>query len=54
MSPIAQTERHDAPRLVFEGAPGIAAMIDEIAGIAEQAVGEVIVAQELPDILLRV
>jgi hypothetical protein len=54
MCPIAQAERHDAPGLVFEDVPGAATMIDQIAVVAEDAVGEVVVAQELPGILLRV
>ena len=54
MRPLAQSERHDAPGLIDELVPGLAAVIDEIVIGFEDAVGEPVVAHELPDVLDRV
>ena len=51
MSPIAQTDGHDAPGLIAETVPSIATQIDDLIVGFEDAVGEEVVAQELPDIL---
>src|SRR5579862_1009024 len=54
MCPIAQSDGHDAPRLVDELVPSIAAVIDDVALGAEDAIGEPVVADELPNVLYRV
>jgi hypothetical protein len=47
---MAQSDGHDAPWLIDELVPGRTAMIDEIVVGFEDAIGEPIVAQELPDV----
>ena len=54
MGPIAQSDGHDAPGLIDELVPCVAAMIDDVVVGFEHAVGEPIVAQELPDVLGRI
>ena len=54
MSPTAQSDGHDGPGLLDELVPGIAAVIDEIIVAGEYPVGEPIVADELPNVFLRV
>src|SRR5215210_5790518 len=54
MRPIAQADRHDGPWLVDELVPGKAAMLEDVVVGAEDAVGEPVVADELPDVLDRV
>ena len=54
MRPLAQSDGHDAPRLVDELVPCLAAVIDEIIVRFEDAVGEPVIAHELPDVLDRV
>src|SRR6267378_1869439 len=54
MCPIAQADRHDGPRLVDEAVPGKAAVIDDVVVGLEDAVGEPVVADELPDVFDRV
>src|ERR1700743_328118 len=39
---------HDGPGLIDEPVPGVAAMIDDIAGRSEDAIGQPIVAGVLP------
>ena len=51
MSPLSHSEGHDAPRLIYEAIPCEAAVIDDIVIGFEDAVGEPVVAHELPDIL---
>jgi len=51
MCPVAQSDGHDAPWLIDEAVPSIAAVIDEIVVRAEDAVGQPVVAHELPDVL---
>ena len=51
MSPIAQANGHDAPRLVTQTVPSVATQIDDLLVGLEDAVGEEVVPQELPDIL---
>ena len=48
MRPIAQADRHDGPGLVDEFVPGV--MLDDVVVGAEEAVGEPVVADELPDV----
>jgi hypothetical protein len=40
--------------MIFERVPGVAAAIDEVGAVPEEAVGEVVVAPELPVVLLGV
>lgn len=54
MRPLAQSDGHDAPRLIGEFVPSLAAMIDDVVVGAEHAVGAPILAHELPDVLYRV
>jgi len=54
MGPVAQSDGHDAPGLVDELVPGVAAVVDDVVVRFEHAVGEPVFAQELPDVLLRV
>ena len=50
MGPIAQPDGHDAPRLIDELVPRVAAMVDDVVIGFEDAVGEPVVAHELPDV----
>ena len=54
MCPISQADRHDCPWLVDEIVPGKAAVIDDVVVGLEDAVGEPVVADELPDVFDRV
>jgi hypothetical protein len=54
MCPITKSDRHDGPRLVDELVPGIAAVLEDVIVGAEDAVGEPVVADELPDVFDRV
>lgn len=44
---------HDLPRLIGELVPGLPAVVDDVVVGDEDAVGEPVVAHELPDILDR-
>ena len=50
-APIAQSEGHDAPRLIDELVPGVAAVIDDVVVGGEDAVRQPVFAHELPDVL---
>jgi hypothetical protein len=52
--PLAQSDGHDAPWLIDELVPCVAAMVDEIVIGFETTVGEPVVAHVLPDVLNRV
>jgi len=52
--PLAQSNGHDAPGLIDELVPSVAAMVDEIVVGFEDAVREPVVAQKLPDIFDRI
>ena len=54
MRPLAQSDGHDAPGLIDELVPSCTAMVDELIVGFEDAVGEPIVAEELPDVFDRV
>ena len=54
MCPISQSDGHDGPRLIDEFVPGIATVVEDIVVGEEHAVGEPVVADELPDVLDRV
>jgi hypothetical protein len=45
--PLAQSDGHDAPGLIDELVPSVAAMVDEIVVGFEEAVREPVVAHEL-------
>jgi hypothetical protein len=51
---MAQSDGHDAPGLIDELVPSVAAMVDEIVVGFEDAVREPVVAHELPDVFDRV
>jgi len=50
VSPIAQSDGHDSPRLVDEVVPSFAGGIEEVLVGLEDAIGEVGLSQELPDV----
>jgi hypothetical protein len=50
MSPVAEADGHDAPGLVAQVVPGIAAEIDDLIVGLEDSVREPVVAHELPDV----
>jgi hypothetical protein len=50
MGPIAQSDGHDAPGLIDEAVPVLAAVGDDIVVVLEHAVGEPVVAHELSDV----
>ena len=54
MCPFAQSNGHDAPGLIDELVPSLAAVIDEIIVGFEDAVREPIIAHVLPDVFDRV
>ncbi len=54
MRPFSVSDRHDFRRLSDKLVPGVAAMIDDIIVRAEGAVGQPVVAQELPYVLDRI
>jgi hypothetical protein len=51
MGPLAEADGHDAPGLVDALVPGFVAMVDDVLAGSEHAVGEPVVAHELPDVL---
>ena len=54
MRPLAHADGHDPPGLIDKLVPCLAAVIDEIVIRFEDAVGEPVIAYELPDVLDRV
>ena len=54
MGPIAQADGHDAPGLIDQVVPCGAAVVDDVFGGFEDAVGEPVVAHELPGVFGRV
>jgi hypothetical protein len=52
--PFAQSDGHDSPRLIGKLVPCFTAMVDEIVIRFENAIGEPVVADELPDVFHRV
>ena len=51
---MSQSQGHDAPRLIAEFVPGVAAVVENVVAGAEDAVGEPVLAHELPDIFDRI
>ena len=54
MRPLAQSNGHDAPGLIDQLVPSVAAMVDEIVVGFEDAVREPVVAHKLPDVFDRI
>jgi transposase len=54
MCPIAQSDGYDAPGLLDELVPGVTAVVGDLVLGVEDAVGEAVVADELPDVFDRV
>ena len=54
MGPLAQSEGHDAPWLVDELVPSLAAVVDKIVVGFEDSVREPVVTHKLPDVFDRV
>src|SRR3712207_7704416 len=54
MRPVAQPDGHDAPWLVCEPVPGMAAVVDDGLGGLEDPVRQPVVAHELPHVPHRV
>jgi hypothetical protein len=54
MRPFSSSDGSDAPGLIDEVVPGGAAVSDDVVVAGEDAVREMVVAQELPDVLDRV
>lgn len=54
MGPFAATDGHDVPWLIDEPVPRFAAVVDDVVVGGEDAVGEPVVAHELPDVFDRV
>ena len=54
MGPIAHSDGHDAPGLIDEFVPCLAAVIDDIVVGFEDTIGYPIVAHELPDVFGRI
>src|SRR6185295_9885060 len=52
--PVAVGDRDDLPRLIDEGVPSVAAVIDDIVERFEDPVRQPILTHELPDIFLTV
>jgi len=50
MRPIAKTDRHDRPRLIYELVPGVAAVVDDVVVGFEDPIGQPVIPHELPDI----
>ena len=51
---MAEPDGHDPPGLIGELVPSIAAMVDEVVVGCEDAIGEPVVAHELPNVFHRV
>ena len=52
--PLAHADRHDAPGLIRQSVPGVAAVIDDGVVRGGNAVRQLVVAHELPNVLDRV
>src|SRR5436190_17680552 len=52
--PNAQADGHDCPRLIDEFVPGVATVLKDVVIGLEDAIGEPVVADELPDVFDRV
>src|SRR4051794_7267003 len=50
MSPVAQSDGHDEPGLIGELVPRFAAVVEDVAVGGEDAVGDPVLPQELPDV----
>ena len=54
MRPVAHSDGYDVPWLVDELVPSVAAVIDDVVVGVEDAVGQPVVAHELPDVFGRI
>ena len=54
MRPFAASDRHDAPRLIDQPIPGVAAKVDDVVVGREDPVRQPVIAHELPDVFDRV
>jgi hypothetical protein len=54
MSPIAEADGHNSRWLVGQPVPGMAAVVEDILVRSEDAVGQAVVAHELPRVFDRV
>lgn len=54
MRPVAESDGHDAPGLVDEFVPGLAAERENVVVGLEDADREPVLSDELPDIFLRI
>lgn len=54
MGPFSEADGEDLPGLVDEGVPGEAAVIEDVVIRFEDAVGEPVVADELPEVFDRI
>ena len=50
MGPVSHSDGHDAPGLIGYFVPGFTAVIDDVLVVLEDAVGQVVVAHELPEV----
>ena len=54
MCPVPESDGHDPPGLVCDFVPSLAAVIDYVVVVLEDAIGQVVVSHELPEIFDRV
>ena len=54
MCPVPESDGHDPPGLVCDFVPRFAAVIDDIVVVLEDAIGQVVVPHELPEVFDRV
>lgn len=54
MGPLPHSDGHDLPGLFDKVAPGMAKEVDNLAIGCEDAVGQAIVAEEQPDVPVRI
>ena len=50
MCPVPESDGHDPPGLVCDFVPSLAAVIDDVVVVLEDAIGQVVISHELPEI----
>ena len=50
MRPVPESDEHDPPGLVCDFVPSLAAVIDDVVVFLEDAIGQVVVPHELPEV----
>ena len=50
MRPVPESDGHDPPGLVCDFVPSLAAVIDDVVVVLEDAIGQVVVSHELPEV----